>query len=180
MPYYYDIDDYIQFDLINFIAYNIDRARIYGLEFEVAKQYKSGWSTFFNCNFQQSKTSGDQFVANFVAAPYRSFDEIPGLPEHKFNFGLKYKWRNDASLAAYLVAVSDQEVVYTDNSPWNTSIEIRNQESYNRVDVEGTYPVNERIELSVFGRNIFDEDYQERYGFPAAGSTYGIAARAGF
>jgi len=35
-PYYYKINNFIYFDLINFVSYNIDRATIYGIEFELA------------------------------------------------------------------------------------------------------------------------------------------------
>ncbi len=58
-PYYYRIDDYIQFDLINFVSYNIDKAKLYGIEMEVAQQLGKGFSVFANYTYQKSKTEGD-------------------------------------------------------------------------------------------------------------------------
>jgi len=114
-PYYYNIKNYIQFDLINFVAYNIDKARIYGIEFEVAHHFQRGWSVFANYTFQKSRTEGDPFVLLFVNSLDKDFDEVPGLPEHKINLGLKYRAANNASIAVYVQAVSDQEVIYNNN-----------------------------------------------------------------
>lgn len=176
-PYFYQIDDYIQFDLINFVSYNIDRAKIYGLEFEVAQQFSGGWSSFLNYTYQKSSTTDDPFVSLFVNPLDRAFDQIPGLPEHKFNLGIQYKARNQASLAFFIQVVSSQEIIYNNNALWNTDLRVRSQGGYTRLDIEGRYPITELFEVGVFIRNLFDEDYQERFGFPAAGRNIGISLR---
>jgi outer membrane receptor protein involved in Fe transport len=179
-PYYYHIDDYIQFDLINFVAYNIDKAMIYGIEFEAAQQFAGGWSAFLNYTYQKSQTEGDPFVDLFVNPQDKNFDEIPGLPEHKVNLGLQYKARNNASVALFLQAVSSHEVIYNNNTLWNDDLRVREQESYMRLDIEGRYPLTKLFDLGVFARNILDKDYQERFGFPAAGRNVGMSLRAKF
>jgi outer membrane receptor protein involved in Fe transport len=179
-PYFYLIKNYIQFDLINFVAYNIEKARIYGIEFEISQQFPGGWSAFLNYSYQKSHTEGDPFVNLFVNPQDRDFDEIPGMPGHKVNMGLQYKIRNNASFALFIQGVSSHEVIYNDNTLWNDNLRVRTQESYMRLDFEGRYPLTRLFDLSIFIRNILDADYQERFGFPAAGRNVGFSLRAKF
>ncbi|MGD8561383.1 MAG: TonB-dependent receptor [Desulfarculaceae bacterium] len=179
-PYYYRIKDYIQFDLINFVAYNIDQAEIWGAEFQISQQLPYGFSAFLNYTFQKSKTKGDPFVANFVNPVDRDFDEVPGLPEHIVNLGLQFKAENGAKVAAFVHLVSSQKVIYNGNELWNTDLRVRDQDGYTTVDLEASYPFLEYFTLSAFARNILDEDYQERFGYPAAGATYGVILTAKF
>jgi outer membrane receptor protein involved in Fe transport len=179
-PYYYDIRDYIQFDLINYVAYNIGRGKVYGLEVEAVQPLGGGWSSFANYTFQRSRTSGDEFQSLFVAATDRGFDEIPGLPRHTANLGLRYRTRRNASLSVFARAVSGQTVIYNDNTLYNTSLRVRTQAGYVRVDVEGRLPILRRLEAALFVRNVLDADYQERYGFPAAGRTVGLSFTSSF
>jgi len=182
-PYYYRIDDYIQFDLINFIAYNIDQAEIYGLECQVSQTLAHGFSVFANYTFQKSKTGGDQFVENFVVPADRGFDEIPGLPEHKGNLGLQYKAPAGGEIAVFLQGVSEQEVIYSRNDlnfAAEPIMEVFDQDSYITLDMEGHYPIDNNFEIGVFARNLMDTDYQERFGFPAAGRSVGATVQAKF
>ncbi|HEX2695587.1 MAG TPA: TonB-dependent receptor [Acidobacteriota bacterium] len=179
-PYYYDIKRYIQFDLINYVAYNIGKGRIYGFEAEAVQPFGRGWSSFANYTFQRSRTSGDTFQTLFVAAADRGFDEIPGLPRHTANVGLRYRTRRNASLAVFAQVVSKQKVVYNDNTLYNTDLRVRTQAGYVRVDVEGRLPILRRLVAALFVRNVLDVDYQERYGFPAAGRTAGLSFTSSF
>lgn len=182
-PYYYRIDDYIQFDLINFVSYNIDKAELYGLECQISQMLPHGFSAFANYTFQKSKTEGDPFVQNFVVPADRDFDEIPGLPEHKGNLGFQYKAPSEAKIAVFLQAVSDQEVIYSQNSlnfAAEPLLKIYEQDSYMTVDIEGHYPIDKKLEIGIFARNLLDEEYDERFGFPAAGRTIGLTLQAAF
>lgn len=176
-PYYYHINDYIQFDLINFVSYNIGNAKIYGIELEVAQQFGRGWSSFLNYTYQKSQTKNDPFLGLFVNPLDRGLNEIPGLPEHKLNLGIQYKAKNNASIAFFAQAVSNQEVIYNNNVLWNTDLRVRNQDAYTRFDIEGYYPISGMFELSLFIRNLLDKDYSERFGFPAAGRNFGLSLR---
>lgn len=179
-PYYYDIRNYIQFDLINYVAYNIGRGKIYGFEAEAIQPLGGGWSSFVNYTFQRSRTSGDTFQSLFVAVTDRGFNEIPGLPRHAANVGLRYRTRRNASLAVFARAISRQKVIYNDNTLYNTDLRVRTQVGYVRVDVEGRLPILRRLEAALFVRNVLDVDYQERYGFPAAGRTVGLSFTSSF
>lgn len=179
-PYYYDIRRYIQFDLINYVAYNIGRGRIYGFEAEATQSLGHGWSAFANYTFQASRAEDDTFQSLFVAEADRGFDEIPGLPRHAANAGIRFTTRRNASVAAFVQAVSSQKVVYNDNTLYNTSQRIRTQAGSVRLDVEGRLPLVRRLEAALFIRNVLDANYQERYGFPAAGRTVGLSFTASF
>jgi outer membrane receptor protein involved in Fe transport len=54
---------------------------------------------------------------------------------------------------------------------------VQRQDGYLRVDVEARYPLISDLELNLFVRNLFDVNYQERFGFPAAGRNIGLAVR---
>lgn len=179
-PYYYKIDDYIQFDLINFVAYNIEKAEIWGVEFQISQQLPMGFSAFFNYTYQKSKTEGDPFVANFVDPADRDFDEIPGLPEHMANLGVQYKAPNKAKIAVFLHMVGSQQVIYNNNTLWDTDLRVREQDEYMTVDLEASYPLGQYLSVAAFARNLFDEDYQERFGYAAPGLNYGVNLTATF
>lgn len=179
-PYWYRIKDYIQFDLINFVSYNIDRATIYGLEVEVAQQLPHGFSVFANYTFQKSTTSGDPFVANFVNPADRDFDRIPGLLEHKVNTGARYKGKHGEKIALYATYVSSQKVIYNNNTLYNTDLRVRSQSAYAKVDLEASYPITKHVELTGFIYNLLDEHYQERFGYQAAERNFGLGVKARF
>jgi outer membrane receptor protein involved in Fe transport len=178
-PYYYRIAHFIQFDLINFVSYNIDRADLYGLELEVSQDFGRGWTAFANYSFQKSATEGDPFVGTFVNPADRGFAEIPNLPAHKVNLGIQFKAGNGARLALFAQAVSSQNVVYNDNTLYNSDLRVRTQAGYVRVDLEARYPLG-RFKAGLFVRNILNASYQERFGFPAAGRNFGLSVKAGF
>lgn len=179
-PYYYGIRRYIQFDLINFVAYNIDRADIYGLELEVSRQLGRGWSAFANYTWQASRTEGDPFIGLFVDPADAGFDEIPGLPAHKANLGLQYRTAKGIAAAVFVQAVSEQKVVYNNNVLYNAGLRLRTQPGYVRVDLETRLPLTRFLEAAVFVRNLFDAGYQERFGFPAAGRNSGLSLKSRF
>jgi len=179
-PYYYAVRRYIQFDLTNFVSYNIDKADLYGVEFEASRSFGQGWSAFANYTFQKSRTEGDPFIGSFVSAADRGFDEIPGLPAHKANFGLQYRTPKGIGAALFLQAVSGQKVVYNNNILYNTDLRLRTQEGYVRADLEGRIPVSGFLEMAVFIRNVLDAPYQERFGFPAAGRNFGLSLKSRF
>ncbi|OGD20919.1 MAG: hypothetical protein A2W03_07340 [Candidatus Aminicenantes bacterium RBG_16_63_16] len=175
-PYYYIINRYIQFDLINFIAYNIDQARIYGIEFEVAHPFGRAWSAFLNCTLQGSRTEGDALAGLFLAPLDSGFRQVPGLPGQKLNAGLRYRAGNEASVAVFGQLVSEQRVIYNNNTIGG-QLTVRRQDGYLRLDVEARYPLLSNIEMNLFVRNLLDVNYQERFGFPAAGRNFGLAFR---
>jgi len=179
-PYYYFIKNYIQFDLINFVSYNIDTARLYGCEFGITQQINQFFSFFINYTYQRSKTNGDPFVANFVDPSDRNFDAIPGLPEHKINAGIYYKGLRKEKFGLFATYIPDQKIIYNNNMLSPPSLKVRTQGSYVTLDFEGSYPLTKHFELTGYIRNILDENYQERFGFPGAERNFGVGLRMAF
>jgi len=179
-PYYYYINNYIQFDLINFVSYNIDKAKIYGIEMEIAQQLGKGFSAFANYTLQKSETEGDPFVSNFVAQQDRNFDQIPNLPMHKINAGLQYKGIKKERVTFYVKYVSNQKVIYNNNVLENTELRVRKQDSYVTADIEASYPLLKGVEITGYVHNLFDKEYQERFGFPAAERNFGVGLKVIF
>jgi len=179
-PYYYSIKDFIQFDLINFVSYNIDRAKLYGIEIGLNQRLSISFSFFVNYTYQKTKTKGDPFVANFVAPPDRDFDEIPGLPQHKVNAGIQYVGSGKEKIALFGSFVSSQKVIYNNNDISPTSLRVRKQNAYTVIDLEASYPFMKQFELSAYIRNLLDVNYQERFGYPASEINFGLGLRAWF
>lgn len=176
-PYFYYINDFIHFDLINFVSYNIDRAILYGVELEASHKLPWGFTVFANYTFQKSRVSGDPLVDRFVVPQDRGFKEIPALPAHKINAGIQYKGKYNEKIALYLSFVSDQKVIYNNNTLFNTDLRVRRQPAYVTLDLEGSVPIRlrgrEHVELYGFLHNLTDERYQERFGYRAAPFTVG-------
>lgn len=174
--YYYDIDNYIQFDLINFVAYNIDKARIRGLEAELSHKFNHCVSAFINVTLQTNETEGDLFSENFVKlAEGEKHDFIPSMPEYSLNTGIMFKPSSRINLSLFAKAVSSQDVIYCANRLWNPQMEIRELDGYLVFDVEAKFWLSEKTSLNAFVRNASDEHYQERFGYPAAQRTTGLS-----
>ncbi|MCK7462177.1 MAG: TonB-dependent receptor [Sphingobacterium sp.] len=179
-PYYYSIRHYIQFDLINFVSYNIGDVRIAGVEAELVRRFGRRWSAFVNYSYTGSRTQGDTFLPLFVDPQDAGFNEVPGIPAHRANLGVRYRLPRNASLGLFAQAVSSQRVIYNNNTLYNTAMRVRTQPGYVRIDAELRYPVRAFLEVNAFVRNVLGEVYQERFGFPVAGRTIGLSLKSRF
>lgn len=54
------------------------------------------------------------------------------------------------------------------------------QDGYTTLYFEASYPFLKYFTISAFARNVLDEDYQERFGYPAAGANYVVVFTAKF
>ncbi|MGB9906863.1 MAG: TonB-dependent receptor [Candidatus Saccharicenans sp.] len=176
--FYYHLRHFIQFDLINFVSYNIDRARLAGAEIEVARQLSRSLSFFANLSLFASRTAGDQLLEIFVRPEDRDFNRLPGVPGAKGNLGLRWRNRQGVRVAGFLQAVSSQKVIYNRNLLWNDELQVAEQKGYLRFDLEASYPLP-RLKATVSGfiHNVLDARYQERFGFPAAGRSAGLSLK---
>lgn len=99
---------------------------------------------------------GELFISLFVKPDDRNFNEIPGLPRSKANVGVRYKARNNISLALFAQAVSSQKVIYNNNTLYDTDQTVRRQPGYLRWDFEGRYPLSSFLDLNVFFSKILN------------------------
>lgn len=173
--FYYQIKNYIQFDLINFVSYNIGRAQLSGAELEVARQLSPNLSAFANLSLFASRTAGDQLIELFVRPEDRDFNRLPGVPPYKGNLGLRWRNSQGVRIAGFMQAVGPQKVIYNRNLLWNDELHLAEQKGYVRFDLEASYPLPRfRAVLSGFVHNLLNARYQERFGFPAAGRSAGL------
>ncbi|MCX7856933.1 MAG: TonB-dependent receptor [Deltaproteobacteria bacterium] len=179
-PYYYRVRNYIYFDLINFVSYNIPKVTLLGCEIEISQKIKERLSVFANYSFQKSNTEDDPFIKRFLSPQDRDFDKIPGLPDHKVNFGVQYRGEKGEKIRLYGRFVSSQHVIYNNNRLFNQNLRIRTQKSYFTTDLEATIPLTKNVHILGYLHNVFDEKYQERFGYPAARRNWGIGIKGNF
>jgi hypothetical protein len=148
------------------VSYNIGDARLYGIEMEIVQPWGRGWSTFLNYTFQRSRTEGDMFLELFVDPRDAGFDEIPGLPAHRVNLGVRYRMRNNASLGLFAQVCSEQKVIYNDNTLYNT--QMRSLAVRLRPPDWSWYPVSPLLKSCL--RPVFVLDCRELISWPAGPS----------
>jgi outer membrane receptor protein involved in Fe transport len=94
--------------------------------------------------------------------------------------GVQYRTAGGVSFALYAQAVSSQKVIYNDNVLYNTDLRVRTQAGYVRLDFEARAPLSRWLDAGLYVRNILGAEYQERFGFPAAGRNFGISLKTKF
>ena len=180
-PYYYRISHYIQFDLINFVAYNIDRAELAGLEARGQPGISAGgWTAFANYSYQKSRPRAIRSSA--VRRPGRPgiSPRSPTCPPTK-PMSVSSSGRETGPPPPYsLRRVSSQKVVYNNNILYNTDLRVRTQRGLCPARLRGPLSFRQKIDRRLFLRNIFNASYQERFGFPAAGRNVGLSLSAAF
>jgi iron complex outermembrane receptor protein len=169
--YYYDINDYIR-TVFGFrpsrVIYNLDLAKIRGVELEGEVGLPYNLAAFANYTWQQTSTSPDPLNADIR--------ELTELPEHKANIGLKYKAPNGAEGRFYVRIVSKRytpQVTVVNNIA--TSARLRLMKGFYTLNLEGRYPVAECRGMKgflYFGvENITSEFYEEDAGYPMPTAT---------
>lgn len=187
--YYYDVDDYIRW-IFGYspsrVVYNIDEVTFRGVEFDLEGRIWGGWSGFFNFTWQDTRKEGDVLDGGNDLS-----DELPELPEYKANLGIRYE-REDGFLAkATLRWVDDREVPYLgdpgapyagagapDGVPLDSDVTLQKLDDFTVVDLLVRYPVwhrSAKVFVSGGVENLFDQEYEEDFGFPAPGQTFFIS-----
>lgn len=181
--YAYRVDDYIRW-IFGYspsrVVYNIDRVEFAGVELDVEGCIWNDVSAFFNFTWQDTQKTGDVLDASNTLS-----DSLSELPEYKFNAGIQYR-RDDGLLAKATVRwVDDREVPFIDSNsssspdgaPVGSNVVLMDLDDYAVVDLSVRYPLwkgRTRGLLTTGVDNLFDERYEEEYGFPAMGQTFYI------
>ena len=126
--------------------------------------------------FQKSKKKGDIYDTAGLS------DEIDYLPDWKATGGLEFLLPKQSALSISLRYVGERNAIYAYNSGWPAEQFFRYVEldSYFTADINFKIPVKKNIELSCYIENLFDEDYEERFGYPMSGLTIGAAFKVSF
>ena len=171
--YYYGIDDYIsRFSRTDPLpsggrgCYNIKKVELIGAAIEGAAEILSWMSVRGNVTYQHSKKMGDsRDTANLS-------DELDYLPEWKGNLGVDFKLPFGATFSARERVVGITKAVYSSKlvklSPFATT------------DIELKVPVTKHGEIGIFVENLFDENYEERFGYALPGRIIGASAKIAF
>jgi outer membrane receptor protein involved in Fe transport len=94
------------------------------------------------------------------------------------NGGIQYKGPKKEMIAIYGSYISSQKVIYNNNTLNPPFLRVRTQDPYVVVDIEASYPLFKNFEITGYLYNLLNENYQERFGYPAAGINFGIGIRA--
>jgi iron complex outermembrane receptor protein len=174
--YYYDINDYIR-TVFGFrpsrVIYNLDLAKIRGVEVEGEVGLPYNLAAFANYTWQQTSTSPDPLNGNIR--------ELTELPDHKANIGLKYKAPNGAEGRFYVRLVSKRampQVTVVNDQNQITGFVLRPMKGFATLNLEGRYPVGQYRGMKgflYFGvENLFSQFYEEDAGYPMpTASIYG-------
>lgn len=145
--------------------FNVEEAKAHGLEFSATVTPLPAWAFGAVYTWLRSEvTNAGAGTFGFFAAG----EPLHRRPEHKVRFFGQYaRGRFDGRIDIHHTAARAD----LDWSSWPA--ERVDNPAYTKVDIVLSYKLieNERRTLEVFGRveNLFDEDYEEVYGFSAPG-----------
>ncbi len=166
--FYQDIQDYINFTHQKpFNCYNIDKAKLWGIEFENTYRFDAASSVFLNYTNMHTQKSG---VNNQDKVGLRG--ELDYRPRHTLALGYQYdkdKWhaRYDMTYTSSQKATlgypaTDKDQPYTEN-------EIGGYVVHN---ISASYDFAKNASLNLTLYNIFDKEYCEIDGYPAEGRVF--------
>jgi outer membrane receptor protein involved in Fe transport len=173
--YYYSVDDYIMFryDPSWRGVYNIDKARLYGASFDGKLTLTDWLSVNGSITWQNSEKEGDMYDTAGLS------DEIDYLPDWKVSAGLEFKLPYQSVFNVSLRYVDEREAIYAYSSGWPTQqyFKLVKLDSFITTDINLKVPINKHTELSCYVENLFDEDYEEQFGYPMPGLIIGAAIK---
>lgn len=148
-------------------VYNLNNVKVYGIEVELLRSFSHTINGYLNYVWQGYHTSALPF------GTAETFFLSESLPKHKITFSLKYRLLEDTLLmlnGRWMYARKSMEGVTV---PAFTTVNL---------GAEHTFRLRDRsnVTVSAFVDNIFDEDYEERFGYPMPGITVGGTIRFGF
>lgn len=169
--FYYDIDDYLLMGsnpVTNRgrITYNIDNAVFTGVS--AAGNYRISPKIAVNAGvaYQDTKKEGDPVTDGY--ADYAS-DKVDYVPDYKGNVGLVWDITETVSFDAELNYVGEREYFYYGKS--------RELDPYVVAGAGVSWEIMKNTVIEFYLDNIFDEDYEEQYGYPSLGINGGVSMK---
>jgi outer membrane receptor protein involved in Fe transport len=173
--YYYQVEDYImsRFNPSWRGVYNIDQATIYGASMDGRVTFTDWLSGNGSVTWQQSKKEGDIYDTAGLS------DEIDYLPDWKASVGLEFKLPFQSVFNVALRYVGERQAIYAYSSGWPAQqyFTLVTLDDYLTTDLSLKVPVGKHAELSCYVENLFDEAYEEQYGYPMPGFIVGAAVK---
>jgi|GEM_PF-2241003 len=176
--YYYDIENYIAFNQVlnarsaamagrlGDAVFNIDRAIVHGGEFEANFDLQDRVSGYVAYTYQDHELVG-------VPVPDDEFYvDLQELPRHKAYAGIRWDALENTAMLADVRWVDARETKIED---YSGDIETKDIDAFATVDVgvEQSF-MQDKIILKGYANNVLDHEYEEKWGVPSPGATYGI------
>lgn len=175
--YYYHVDNYIIFRFDpngDKYVYNIDKARIYGTSLDGRFAFTDWLSGNASVTWQKSKKYGDMYDVSNLS------DEIDYLPEWKANAGVEVKLPYQAVFNATVRYVGERQAIYGYYVWPQQYFKLAELDPYVTADVSLKVPIGNHVELSCYVENLFDEEYEEQFGYPMPGLIAGAGVKVSF
>jgi iron complex outermembrane receptor protein len=178
--YYYQVDDYIRW-IFGYapsrLVYNIDSVDLYGIEFDINGQLSDSLYYFSNFTYQKTKKHGD-----VLDGSAKLDDGLSELPENKLTAGFRHIFNDNIHTQVNLRWVDKTHVPYgteaePDGIPIGNNLVLKDLDDFMTIDLFLKMPFNYKQLNGMFTiavENLFDETYQEEYGYPALGQTAGV------
>ncbi|RXJ77087.1 hypothetical protein CRV03_07430 [Arcobacter sp. F155] len=168
--FFYDVKDYITFKEVpkeGYYAYNLDKAKFFGLTLN--GQYKVN-DTFLikaGATYQKTKKEGDVLDLNEIS---NKIDYVPNL---KVNLSLDYDITPKIG--------SSFAINYTGTRYYEKdSTAVEKLDDFVTADLSLNYKILKNSVVEIYGQNIFDKDYDTRYGVPSTGAIIGASFKYQF
>jgi len=154
-----DIDNIIIFDPVAFVLVNGGDTKVSGVE--------------VNASFDIAK----DLVANANYTYTNNDDPALRIPESKVNIGLAYQMSEDTNFTLDFQYVSDR-----DDQDFRNFLNVQDVtlEGYSLLDFGAQHVLTKGITAFANVSNIFNEDYQEIFGFSTRGRNYRLGLRFQF
>jgi len=173
--YYYRIDDYILFrggyNPTVRGTYNLEEATLQGISLDQRHAFTGWMSGRATLTYQHTEKGASPFAFDSLS------DKIDNLPEWKASVGMDFKLPRQAVLSATVRYAGDSETIYL----YTTGSGADMTQQSRKMDIESSItagldlkiPVNKHCELGLYVDNLFDEEYEEQFGYPMPGIMVG-------
>jgi Outer membrane cobalamin receptor protein len=162
--YYQEIQDYINFThQYPFSVYNIDQAKLWGLEWENSYKINDQSSLLFNYTNQHTMKNGVLTADNLGLQ-----GELDYRPRHKVSIGYQYDakpWQ-----LRYTIDYTGHQ---TANYPYGSANTI-GIGGYTVHNLAITHALQKDSSITVSIDNLFDKDYVEQYDYSMPGRLFGV------
>ncbi|MFH0888870.1 MAG: TonB-dependent receptor [Planctomycetota bacterium] len=174
--YQYNITDYIiQRGDPNWRGtYNIDKVNIWGGSVEGKTDITGEVAIRANVSNQTSKKVGDIYDTAKLT------NELDYMPEWKGNLGLEFKLPSQATLSITSKFVDTAKTMYIYKVGTAQKSKLIELNHYATMDIEFKQSVSKNGELGIYVENIFNRQYEERFGYPIAGKVAGVSLKMVF
>jgi vitamin B12 transporter len=151
-----DMQDYIEYvETVSDKFVNFSEYKFKGIELTAENRYVQDLLL----------RTGYTYIYTKDESPDTERDELQYRPEHTFSFESKYSFAFGLSAYMNVMHIADQ-VYYSRTTP----VRKRNLDDYTLVNLKLDQAfLNGKLDVYLGADNIFDEDYEQSYGFPQAG-----------